>query len=196
MKRGVRYFFLRVRAVFLLVAGDRAGALRCFERMLQDRPGNRYALASLAHVQVQAGKPAAAVTSLYALTAAWPQHAAGWFNLGYVLQQVGRDAEAIPAFHRALALNPQLDRAWYGLAMALVQQKQWPAALHALRENTALQPMSPYGWYQLAHVHWALGEAGEAVKVIEHLRRFEPRVADQLERETRLVSPGACHAAC
>jgi hypothetical protein len=46
--------------------------------------------------------------------------------------------------------------------------------------------MSPFGWYQLARVHVDRQDPEEAVKVIRHLKRFEPKVAAQLERETGL----------
>jgi hypothetical protein len=56
----------------------------------------------------------------------------------------------------------------------------------ALRKNTELQPMSPYGWYQLARVHVDRQEPEEAARIIRHLKKFEPKVAAQLERETGL----------
>jgi hypothetical protein len=46
--------------------------------------------------------------------------------------------------------------------------------------------MSPFGWYQLARVHVDLKQTNEALKVIRHLKGFEPKVAAQLERETGL----------
>jgi tetratricopeptide (TPR) repeat protein len=100
-----------------------------------------------------------------------------------VLQQGGRHEEAGLAFERALTLDPRLDRAWYGLALVRIHQQRWGEAAEALERNTALQPLGPHGWYRLAQVWLALGETGKARKVIAHLRRFEPRVAAQLERE-------------
>ena len=51
--------------------------------------------------------------------------------------------------------------------------------------------MSPYGWYQLARVHVDRREPDEAVKIIRHLKGFEPKVAAQLERETGLMASGS-----
>jgi predicted Zn-dependent protease len=82
-----------------------------------------------------------------------------------------------------VALDARLDQAWYGLALVLIQARRFEEAAEALQKNTALQPLSPYGWYRLAQVWLALGQPGKARKVIAHLRRFEPRVAAQLERE-------------
>jgi hypothetical protein len=48
--------------------------------------------------------------------------------------------------------------------------------------------MSPYGWYQLARVQLDRQQPEEARKIIRHLKKFEPKVAAQLERETGLVA--------
>lgn len=185
------YYALKAQAVLQLALGRREGALRSFGKMLGRRPADRYALASQAHVQVQLHGPDAAIASLRQLTGlkgSAQQEAAAWFNLGYVLQQAGHHDEAGLAFRSALALEPALDRAWYGLALVLIQQRQFLESVQALKKNTALQPMSPYGWYRLAQVWLALGQPEKARVVIAHLRRFEPRVAAQLERENGLES--------
>ena len=68
----------------------------------------------------------------------------------------------------------------------LIRLERFDDAVAALKQNTKLQPMSPYGWYQLARVHVDRHEPEEAVKIIHHLKGFEPKVAAQLERETGL----------
>ena len=69
-----------------------------------------------------------------------------------------------------------------------IRQKRFNEAVATLEKNTQLQPMSPYGWYHLARVHVDRKELEEARKVIAHLRGFEPKVADQLVRETGLAA--------
>ena len=189
IKPALQYLFLKIQAVLLLGAGNCAGALPRFERMLQLRPADRYALASRAHLLAQLNNFAEAISSLQQLTrigGSAPQEAAAWFNLGFVLQQTGRHDDAGPAFQQALERDPCMDRAWYGLALVLIHQAQLHEAVKALKRNTALQPLSPYGWYRLAQVRLALGQPDKALRVIAHLRQFEPRVAAQLERETGL----------
>lgn len=184
-----RYLALKGGAVLLLAAGKRAAALSIFEQMLRLLPGDRYALASQAHVQMQLNRLDEAIASLQFLTGTaglGAQDAASWFNLGYALQQAGSADEAVFAFRSALMHDPRLDRAWYGLALVLIQQRQFHGAVEALEKNTALQPMSPHGWYRLAQAWLALGEVDKAVKVIDRLRSFEPRVSAQLERENGL----------
>jgi Flp pilus assembly protein TadD len=192
MTSSTSYFFLKMQAVLLLVFGCRGQALSRFEHMLQLRPGDPYALASYAHLQAQNKNFASAITALHQLTAARPQDAAAWFNLGYVTQQAGRQLESEPAFRLAVGLDPQMDRAWYGLALVMVHQQRWKEAVEALKKNTALQPMSPYGWYQLARVHQALGQTDDALKVIAHLRCFEPKVAAQFDHEREAQAHAAC----
>jgi predicted Zn-dependent protease len=69
----------------------------------------------------------------------------------------------------------------------LIRLQRHEEAIAALKRNTELQPMSPYGWYQLARVHVDRSQPEEAVKIIRHLKNFEPKVAAQLERETGLL---------
>jgi tetratricopeptide (TPR) repeat protein len=110
-----------------------------------------------------------------------------WFNLAFLLDEAERFAEAEPAFRRALEIDPKLDRAWYGLGLVLIRLHRLEDAVAALKRNTELQPMSPYGWYQLARVQLDRQQPEETRKIIRHLKGFEPKVADQLVRETGLA---------
>jgi predicted Zn-dependent protease len=74
------------------------------------------------------------------------------------------------------------------MGLVLIRLQRYDEAVVALKRNTELQPMSPYGWYQLARVHVDRREPQEAVKIIRHLKGFEPKVAAQLERETGLLA--------
>jgi Flp pilus assembly protein TadD len=56
-------------------------------------------------------------------------------------------------------------------------------AEQAWRRTTELQPMGPLAWYQLAHHYHQQGDLEQARRVLSHLRGFEPRVAQQVERE-------------
>jgi tetratricopeptide (TPR) repeat protein len=187
--RWLDYWRLKLQALVLLVFGRRARALEAFTEMLRLRPGDAYALASRAHLHAQMGNNVAALVDATELTRAHPRRsAADWFNYAYLLEQAQRLDEAEQAFRSALELDAKLDRAWYGLGMVLIRQRRFDEAIAALKRNTELQPMSPYGWYQLARVHMDLHDPVAARKIIVHLRGFEPKVADQLERETGLAN--------
>jgi tetratricopeptide (TPR) repeat protein len=188
MMAQLEYAWLKGSAIVALVLGRRDAARDLFDRMLARWPSDAYALASRAHVSAQQGRNEEALADARALVASHPQRSAGdWFNLAFLLEATQRVDEAEAAFRRALELDPKLDRAWYGLGLVLIRQRRFDDAVAALKRNTELQPMSPYGWYQLARVQLDRHQPDEARKIIRHLKKFEPKVAAQLERETGLV---------
>ncbi len=187
--RGNDYRWLKWQAIGWLVFGRPARAEALFDEMLRRWPDDAYALSSRSHLRGQRGAVDAAIADAQALVAAHPERsAADWFNLAFLLESARRYEDAEPAFRRAVALDDTLDRAWYGLGLVLVRLGRHDDAVAALERNTKLQPMSPYGWYQLARVHAERQAPDEAVKIIRHLKGFEPKVAAQLERETGLAA--------
>ena len=161
-------------------------ALEYYARMLALDPGDALALSSIAFQTAQLGKKREALALFDRLLQLAPADAEAHFNRGFLLQEFNDHAGAMTAFERAIALNPDHDRAHYGLALSLIATRRLEEALTPLRKNTKLQPMSPYGWYQLARVQHDLGRTAETQQVLDHLARFEPKVARQLERETGL----------
>jgi tetratricopeptide (TPR) repeat protein len=191
MMRRLRYLGLKWRAIALLVLGRRQQAMRLLAGMLSEFPGDAYALASMGHLQAQAGARREALATMEQLLAVQSQDGGHWFNYGFLLEADERYEQAETAFRRAVELRPALDRAWYGLGLVLIRLGRLDEAVDALKRNTQLQPMSPYGWYQLARVHVDRHEPEEAVRIIRHLQKFEPKVAAQLERETGLLGSPA-----
>jgi tetratricopeptide (TPR) repeat protein len=184
----IQYLSLKWRAILWLVFGQTTKAQAVFDEILQRCPGDAYALASRAHLRVQSGALEAGLQDSARLLKVRPEHAATWFNHGFMLETAERWEEALAAFTRATELGPKLDRAWYGQGLVLIRLQRYEEAIAALKRNTELQPMSPYGWYQLARVHNDRRQPEEAVKIIRHLKGFEPKVAAQLERETGLLA--------
>lgn len=171
----------------LLTIGRQSAADKAFTTILERWPDDAHALASRAHLHAARGRRDEAIADQQRLVQCHPDRgAADWFNLAYLLEDAGRHAEAEPAFRRAVVLNPRLDRAWYGLALVLIHQQRLDEAVEALKRNTELQPMSPFGWYQLARVQVDRSQPEEARRIIRHLKRFEPKIADQLVKETGL----------
>jgi tetratricopeptide (TPR) repeat protein len=180
------YLFLKMQALVLLALGNHTKALSRFERILELWPTDCHALASCAHVLANLNRLDESVLILQQLTrivASKEELGTVWFNLAYVLQQTDRHEEACTAFKNAIGQCPGMDQAWYGLGLALIRQDKLHDARNALKQVTSLQPMAPHGWYRLAHVDLALGAPEEALQVLDHLRRFEPKVGAQLERD-------------
>ena len=183
----LEFTWMRACAVTALLLGRRERADELFSQMVARWPGNAYALSSRTHLRAQAGRRADALRDAQALVDAHPLRSAGdWFNLAFLLEAENRLDEAERAFRRTIEMDPKLDRAWYGLGLTLIRQHRFDDAVAALKRNTELQPMSPYGWYQLARVHIDRQQPEEARKIIRHLKTFEPKVAEQLVRETGL----------
>ncbi len=181
---------LRVRAFILFGLHDRAiEVLTC---MIARNPSDAYGYSSRAQVHMSLKQTDLALIDLRAACDhtddAFYNASHTWYNLGYLLNERGEALEAEAAFRKSLSLNAGLDLSWYGLGLVLIQQSRFDEAMEALKKNTQLQPMSPFGWYQLARVHMDRKSPDEALIVIKHLRKFEPKVADQLVRETGLVA--------
>jgi tetratricopeptide (TPR) repeat protein len=169
------------------VLGRSDAALALFDQMIERWPNDGYALSSRSHLHAQAKRPAQALEDSARACQADHANARVWFNHGYLLEGAEHWDEALAAFQRATELSPDLDRAWYGQGLVLIRLQRYEEAVAALKRNTELQPMSPHGWYQLARVHIDRQDPDAAVKIIRHLKGFEPRVAAQLERETGLL---------
>jgi Flp pilus assembly protein TadD len=176
----------RVGVRCLLALGARDTALACVNRVLVRDTSNTHALATRAHLLAERDHAAGALADLERLVQLAPQQARAWFNLGYLQESVGQVDEAAQSFARATAIEPTMDRAWYGLGLCHIRRARWGEAASALERTTALQPLGPHAWYQLARVHLACERTDEARRVLVHLRGFEPKVADQLERDTGL----------
>lgn len=181
------YLSMKWRVMGWLLLGRNKPALALLDSMIQRWPDDGYALESRAHIKAAAGDLDAALSDSARVIALRAATGRSWFNHGFMLEAAGRWDEALSAFSKATELAPGLDRAWYGLGLVLIRLQRYEEAVTALKRNTELQPMSPHGWYQLARVHVDRHEPDEALKIIRHLKGFEPKVAAQLERETGLL---------
>ena len=188
MSKGLAYLWAKCQAMTRLACGMRASALDVFDRMASRWPQDAYVRASRAHLYAEMNRLPDAVAEAQQLVVIDAGNAHHWYNLAYLLERADRLDEALEAFRRATELSPKLDLAWYGMGLVLIRLRRFDDAVPALQRNTELQPMSPYGWYQLARVHVDRHDPEAAVKVIRHLKGFEPKVAAQLERETGLLA--------
>jgi tetratricopeptide (TPR) repeat protein len=187
----LRRAFFDQMAAWSLLFRRRDVAMTWYRRMLSHDPNDTLALASLGFQHAQAGEKRDALAMFDRVLAVKPDDADAWFNRGFLLQELNDHDGAIDALRKAIGHNPDHDRAHYGLALSLIATHRLEEAVAPLRKNTRLQPMSPYGWYQLARVRRDLGHLDETQKILDHLMKFEPKVARQLERETGLKATTA-----
>ena len=178
-----RWYWNQV-AAWCLLFRRRDIALEYYKRMVGQNPTDTLALASIGYQYAQQGRKREALAMFDRVVALKPQDAEAQFDRGFLLQELNDHDGAMAAFRKTLAINADHDRALYGLALSLISTRRPEEAIAPLKRNTKLQPMSPYGWYQLARVQHELGRSDETQKIVDHLARFEPDVARQLERET------------
>jgi tetratricopeptide (TPR) repeat protein len=186
MKLNLNWQYQKWRAIGCLVLGQKKMGITAFEEMLVCYPNDSYVMMSLAHLYAEVGSKHDAILLYKQLVNQEKANASTWFNLGFMQEDAKQFEDAEHSFRKALSLDEDLDRAWYGLGLVLIQLNRLEEAVIALKRNTKLQPMSPYAWYQLARIHLDRHEPDEALKIIQHLKGFEPKVAAQLERETGL----------
>lgn len=113
-----------------------------------------------------------------------PDSAETWFNLGFSRERNGQRLEAIEAFKEAIRINPKLDRAWYGMGLAQAALGQHEEAACAFERTVELQPMHGGAWYNLGMAHHHAHHTGQLPRVIEKLKSFEPKRANQLIKDT------------
>lgn len=189
IERWLTWLWERQRAYFATLLGRKRVALEAYRRLAALNPEDRIAWSTVGNLQMEAGDAAGAARTFEALLAHHPDDAESWFNLGYIYEHGGRIEDAARCFRQAIALKPSIDRAWYGLALVLIRSGRLREAVEALKKNIELQPFSPYGYYQLGMTYHHLGEAGDAWRVYEKLKTFEPKYAATLKRDIENTVP-------
>ena len=115
-----------------------------------------------------------------------PDNANWLFDLAFVYEKQRRFDDAIRLFERSVAINSKLDRAWYGMGLSYAAKGDHAAAAKSFEKATKLQPWAPYPWYQLAMAHYALDNMNKVKEILRHVSTFDPKVTEQLERDTGL----------
>jgi tetratricopeptide (TPR) repeat protein len=189
LRARVRRWFWSELARWCQMFRQSATTLKYFGYALEAVPDDPKTIANIGFELARVGRKREALAQFDRAAELRPDWAELHFNRGFLLQELNDHAAALEAMDRAIALNPRHDRALYGKALSLIVLKRGDEAVAALEKNTRLQPMSPYGWYQLARVQFDRGESEKTQAIIDHLNRFEPKVAAQLARETGLRAP-------
>jgi tetratricopeptide (TPR) repeat protein len=183
-----RWYWRQV-AAWALVFGLKSPSRRAHERILAADPDDVRALMSIGYMLAQEDRYREAIARFDRAARVAPDDFMAHYNRGFLLQKLNDHEAALEAFGRALALKPDNDLALYGQALSLISLRRLDEAVAPLERNTKLQPMSPYGWYQLGRVQFERGKPDKTQAIIDHLAKFEPKIAAQLARETGLRPP-------
>jgi tetratricopeptide (TPR) repeat protein len=174
---------------WLLAFRMRRKAIDALEALRVRYPQDSSICQRLGYLLAQDGRAAEALSFLQQAAQLAPSDAAAHYNLGFIQQEQGMHEAAIASFDAVLAIKPEHDLALYGKALSLISTQRQTEAIPLLKQVIKLQPMSPYAYYQLARVYHEQGKTEKLARIVGELRKFEPKVADQLERETGIRSP-------
>lgn len=70
------------------------------------------------------------------------------------------------------------------MGLAHAAQGNHAQAARSFEKATELQPWAPYPWYQLAMAYFAMHNMKKVKQIIRHVSTFDPKMMQQLERET------------
>ena len=166
------------RADLLDELGHHAEAAEELRDALKLEPDNPEALATLAMVQLRAGRAEQALASARAALAVAPDHLLAGVVHGYVLADLDRAGEAVDAAERMLAVEPGswLRQLHYAAIVRRVRNGQ--ATLNAAWEAVRLAPEEPETHLVLAAVAADLGLADVARRARDEALRLDPRALD------------------
>lgn len=166
------------QAVGMHRAGDLAGAIRAYRKLLKSAPKNAIIHNLHGLAEFQAGRFEAAVEALAKALRLKPDIPDIDYNLATALQRLGRNAEAIPHFEKALAGKPQDADARNNYAMALKAAGRLDEAIGEYRRVLAAVPDHAAAHLNLGNALAAQGREAEALPHFERSIALMPLNAE------------------
>lgn len=172
-----------LRGQVLSMQKDLLGARRSFEQALQKDPVYFPAVASLASLDVSAGKPQDAQARYEAVIKTEPGHTAALLALAELRTRRGHDAKEILALlQRAVQSAPLDSLPRVALVRYWIHHKDSKAALAAAQGGASALPDSPELLELLGALQLGAGEANQAVSTLGKVVTKWPTSADALVR--------------
>lgn len=133
---------------------------------------------TLGLLEMQQGKPDAAVTALERATALAPNFSPAPLNLGIALLQAKRPVEGIAALRQAQTLAPENVQVLISLAQALASADSVGSAITEYRRAIDLEPGNTKALRGLGFCQLKRQSYGEAVTALKEATAAEPQNAD------------------
>ncbi len=159
-------------------AGDLATARKLYRDALTQNPTELAAMFRSGLLELQDGRPEAALEFLLAAVRVAPAEPRHHFGLGQALQALKRPAEAAEAYQRVLALDPAFDDAHFALGHCLQVCGRFSEAEPIYRRALQQSPGDVRVLANLGVLLLALGRSDEAVQLQRAARAREPAVAN------------------
>jgi len=158
-------------------AGKLAEARSLYDEVLALNPAHPLALFRKGLLELQDGRPEAALALIAAAAAADPGSARYQFGLGNALQALCRWREAAEAYRRVLNLEAGSFDALMALGVALQRGGELEQAAAVYRDALARKPDDPAASSNLGTVLREMGDVDGAIRLFEAACRAEPAVA-------------------
>jgi predicted O-linked N-acetylglucosamine transferase (SPINDLY family) len=158
-------------------AGHLSEARRLYAEYLALNPDHGVALFRSALLDLQEGRPEAALRAMQKVVAAAPRDARHQFGLGQVLDALHRWDEAAEAYRRALAEDPASHDGRLALGVALHRAGRPAQAADAYRSALELEPGDPVTLGNLGAALREMGEIDAAIPVLERALALDPQRA-------------------
>lgn len=159
------------------LSGDLAAARRLYAELLRVDPAHALALFRLGLLELQEGRPQAAVTLIARAAAQVPGDARYQLGLAQAHQALGRWPAAAAALRRVLELEPDSFDAQLDLGVVLQRGGEPAAAAAVYRAALARRPEEPRLLGNLGAVLRELGDLDEAMRLLQVAARLEPHAA-------------------
>jgi len=91
-------------------------------------------------------------------------------EVGRTVRSGRQPARAVEQFRKVLELDPIFPSGYVHLGMAYEDQRMYPEALAAFRKAAVLPGGNPFATGALGHCYAALGQSGEARKLLDELQ--------------------------
>jgi tetratricopeptide (TPR) repeat protein len=166
------------KAVRLHRAGEIAGAIKLYEKVIRSAPRNADALNLLGLAHFQSGQLERAASLLEQALAIKPQLPSVDYNLGTVLQKLGRHEPAVVNFRRAIEKRPDDADAHNNLGTALKALGRLDEAIEQFRLALALRHDWGEAHFNLANALDASGRSEESIGYYERAVRLMPNPAE------------------
>ncbi|MFH1277568.1 MAG: tetratricopeptide repeat protein [Candidatus Eisenbacteria bacterium] len=131
------------RATLLAGAGRTDEALGILRSLVEEDPGDPFALANLGALHFQTGEDSLAAEYLGRAIRADSELADPYLNLGLLRARQGRLDEAVALFRRHVGLDPESGRGLYNLGVALAREGDLDGAIRVWERLRAIDPAYP-----------------------------------------------------
>jgi len=162
------------QAAALQRRGDHKGAIRQYQELLKNAPGDPRLLNMCAMATAESGDLKASADMLKKAVASDPAYADGWINLGLILQQAGDNEAACGAYGRYRALHPDSPIGHLNFANVCQLLQRFEAAAPAYEQALALAPENPVIWSNLSRASLHLGDWNKAINAADRALALSP----------------------